>query len=198
MRYEKGHKDTTRRRIVEVASRRFRKEGVEAVGVAGVMAEAGLTHGGFYSHFASKEELVQEAVTEALDGTLAELARITTVKGGGLEAVLRAYLSAPHRDKPERGCVAAALAPELARHPTTTRAAFTERLQRIVGLIADQLPSTVTLAARQQAATAIVALMMGTLQLARAEPDTPVSARLLEGGINAALTLARSLGGHGV
>ena len=65
MRFDKGHKEQTRRRIVETAARRFRKEGVEAVGIAGLMADAGLTHGGFYAHFASKEDLVRAALEEA-------------------------------------------------------------------------------------------------------------------------------------
>src|SRR5438270_10081972 len=109
MRYAKGHKSATRQRIVEVASQRFRKEGVAAVGVTGLMSDAGLTRGGFYAHFASKEALFREAVTSALDRMRLELGRVAA-DGGGLEAILRTYLGSRYRDRPERGCAAALLA----------------------------------------------------------------------------------------
>ena len=88
MRFDKGHKEQTRRRIVETAARRFRKEGVEAVGIAGLMADAGLTHGGFYAHFASKEELVRAALEEASDQSR-ELRAVLLEKGENLEALVR-------------------------------------------------------------------------------------------------------------
>src|SRR2546423_1356238 len=123
MRYEKGHKDLTRARIVKTASRKFRKNGIEAVGIAGLMADAGLTHGGFYSHFDSKETLVREAVTRALDRSRDELTRIADADGGGIEKIIRTYLRPIHRDRPEHGCAAAALISELARHSQPTRKA---------------------------------------------------------------------------
>jgi AcrR family transcriptional regulator len=190
MRYEKGHKDGTRRRIVEVAARRFRRDGVEAVGVAGLMADAGLTHGGFYSHFASKEDLVRAVVAEAFDATNASLARAARAGPDGLEAIVRAYLDPRHRDRPDRGCAAAALVAEIARHPDSTRAVFADKVAALLGLIAAQLPAG-DAAAREARATAIFATMMGSLQLARAATDPARSQRILDGGIAAALALAR-------
>jgi TetR/AcrR family transcriptional repressor of nem operon len=199
MRYEKGHKDTTRKRIVEVASKRFRSEGVEGVGVAGLMADAGLTHGGFYSHFRSKEELVREAVTEAFTGTNAELERVARTGADGLEAIVRTYLSPQHRDRPDLGCAAAALVSEIARHPDPTRLAFTGKLEELIGLIAAQLPVggpagglAGDLDERRRCATGIFAVMMGALQLARAAPDAGRSEQILENGVEAALSLARN------
>ncbi len=102
MRFDKGHKEQTRRRIVETAARRFRKEGVEAVGIAGLMADAGLTHGGFYAHFASKEELVRAALEEASDQGRERRCKLLE-KGENLEALVRSYLRPVHRDTPELG-----------------------------------------------------------------------------------------------
>jgi TetR/AcrR family transcriptional regulator, transcriptional repressor for nem operon len=190
MRYEKGHKDATRTRIVEVASRRFRKEGVEAVGVAGLMADAGLTHGGFYSHFSSKEDLVGEAVRAAFDQTREKLEQIALANDGGIEALIRTYMDPQHRDRPERGCAAATLAPEIARHSQVTRKAFTRSVEALLDLIAAQLPAKDELK-RREAAIGIFSVMMGGLQLARTVSDKKLSNQILENAIDAALTLAR-------
>jgi len=198
MRYEKGHKDVTRKRIVDVASKRFRKEGVEAVGLAGLMADAGLTHGGFYAHFKSKEDLVREAVSDAFGQSNAAFGRVVRdhEDGGGngdggedgFAVIVRKYLRPEHRDHPELGCVAAALAAEIARHPEPTREAFTGQLDRLVDLVEDQLPASPS-DRRRKCATAVVALMMGSLQLARAETDAARSAQILDSGVEAAFAL---------
>lgn len=190
MRYEKGHKDATRTRIVDVASKRFRKDGVEAVGVARLMADAGLTHGGFYAHFSSKEDLVGEAVRDALDDTRARLERVARAKDGGIEALVRTYMASQHRDRPDRGCAAAALASEIARHSHPTRRAFTERIEALLDLIADQFPGG-DHNMRRRAAVGIFSVMMGALQLARAVSDKNLSDQILESAIAAALALAR-------
>jgi AcrR family transcriptional regulator len=190
MRYEKGHKDATHTHIVEVASRRFRKDGVEAVGVARLMADAGLTHGGFYAHFGSKEDLVREAVTDALDHARAGLERVARVDGGGIEALVRMYLASQHRDRPDRGCAAASLASEIARHSRPTRAAFTERIGALLDLISEHLQEG-DQRTRRKAAIGIFAAMMGALQLARAVTDKSLSQQILESGVDAALVLAR-------
>src|SRR3954462_519476 len=109
MRYEKGHKDASRRRILEVAAERFRAEGIAASGLAGIMSEAGLTNGAFYPHFQSKAELVRESLMAALEQQSGQIHDILATRG--LEAVLAAYLSPQHRDHPEKGCVSAALLP---------------------------------------------------------------------------------------
>src|ERR1700754_349801 len=100
MRYDKGHKDATRQRIVEVASRQFREQGVAAVGLAGIMTDAGLTNGAFYAHFDSKEDLVREVL--ASPGKRSEMWQAAAESGEGLESAIRRYLSANHRDNPGR------------------------------------------------------------------------------------------------
>jgi TetR/AcrR family transcriptional repressor of nem operon len=194
MRYEKGHKEATRKRIVAVASKRFREDGVAAVGIAGLMANADLTHGGFYSHFASKEDLVGDAVAEALDDTLGVL-RTEAEQRGGLEGIIRAYLRPAHRDHPGEGCAVAALAAELARHPAATREALSQRLPRFVELIAEHLPGS-DAEARRDCAVAIFGAMVGTLQLARLVSDSVESDRVLANGAVAARALATGCQEH--
>jgi TetR/AcrR family transcriptional regulator, transcriptional repressor for nem operon len=188
MRYEKGHKEETRRRIVETASARFRKDGIDGVGVADLMSEAGLTHGGFYSHFTSKEDLVRAAMDEASSHSVANFAR--RIEEGGLEAWIRAYLRTAHRDHPERGCAAAALASELARRPKSSRKAFSERLENVTGLITSHLPASMTPAEKRQTAIAIFSTLIGAMQMSRAVVDSAHSEEILEAGIASALSLA--------
>src|SRR5437870_125323 len=134
MRYDKGHKHASRRRIMEVAAERFRSDGIAASGLAGIMSDAGLTNGAFYPHFRSKAELVRETLAAVMDDQLSEMREVVTA--GGLEAAIAAYLSPEHRDNPERGCALAALLPELAREPPETRTHCAERLEAMVSQIA--------------------------------------------------------------
>ena len=133
MRYGKEHKAETHRRVVEAAARRFRRNGIEATGVVDLMADAGLTHGGFYAHFPSKETLVREAVQSAsAQGRRHFQRQIEQARAEGrepLETIVRQYLTTLHRDRPDRGCSIAALGAEIARHPRKTREAFTEGLE---------------------------------------------------------------------
>jgi TetR/AcrR family transcriptional regulator, transcriptional repressor for nem operon len=188
MRYEKGHKDATRQRIIDVASRQFRENGVAAVGLAGIMTDAGLTNGAFYSHFKSKEELVQVVLSNALRRREATL-RTASEANAGLEATIRDYLSPRHRDRPSGGCPTAALVAEIARHPKPTRDAFTDKVSEFIALIATQVRDGSADAARRKAA-AIYGMMVGTLQLARAVNDKRLSDEILESGVSAALALA--------
>jgi TetR/AcrR family transcriptional repressor of nem operon len=185
MRFEKGHKEATRQRIIETASTRFRRDGVAATGIATLMADAGLTHGGFYAHFASKEDLVREAAAAALAGAKSR----AVLEDSGLEAFIRSYLRTSHRDQPEHGCAAAALSAEIARHGDATRATFAEGLESIFTSIAEKLPAKIPAAARWDMAVGIFAVIMGTLQLARAVPDKKRSDRILESGITTALRM---------
>ncbi|HEY0257840.1 MAG TPA: TetR/AcrR family transcriptional regulator [Candidatus Methylacidiphilales bacterium] len=189
MRYEKGHKETTRRRIVETAAARFRKDGIEGVGLADLMAEAGLTHGGFYSHFSSKEDLVKAAMEEAACHSVQNFARRT--EEGGLETWIRSYLRTGHRDHPEKGCVVATLAAELARHPKATRQAFTENLARVMTSVESHLPASMTSALKRKTAVGVFATLVGAMQMARAVNDPRLSDEILEAGIISALALAR-------
>jgi len=190
VRYPKGHVDATRQRIVKTASRRFRKEGLERAGIAELMKEAGLTHGGFYFHFASKEDLVREAINEAFDQSSARYVR--GGKHGQLEAIVRGYLAPATRDKSQNACAAAALVAEIARHPVSTRRSFMAKLDHLFELIGAQLPNG-DATARRRRAIGIFAVMMGTLQLARAEPNPTRSRQILKSGIDAALILGRTL-----
>lgn len=188
MRYGKGHKEETRRRILDVASKRFRKEGVDAVGVANLMSDAGLTHGGFYSHFPSKEHLVREVLSDVLDTRHARLER-SAADGVGIAPVIERYLSDNHRDKPEDGCPFACFVVEIARHTPETREVFTAKFKRHVELLAAHLPEG-TLEQREARATALLGLMSGMLQLARATPDPQMSAEIMMNARQHALALA--------
>src|SRR4051812_10521009 len=119
MRYAPGHNEATRDRIVKVASRLFREDGIAATGLATIMAESDLTVGTFYTHFKSKEALVRETLQRALQIRQEELEQ--ALRDGDLELAIRAYLSPEHRDGPGTGCPTAALVPEVARHPRATR-----------------------------------------------------------------------------
>jgi len=188
MRYEKGHKDATRQRIIEVASGQFRESGIAAVGLAAIMNDAGLTNGAFYAHFDSKEDLVRTVLFNALDKR-EETLRTVADAGASLEQALRDYLSTRHRDNPGRGCPTAALVAEVARHPNRTRDAFTGKISGIIALIAARI-HTGPAAARRRKAIAIYGMMVGTLQLARAVNDKEISDEILQSGIDAALALA--------
>lgn len=190
MRYEKGKKAATQRQILETASRCFRRDGISAAGIAGIMGEAGLTNGAFYSHFESKEELVREALIDALKSQQLRL-EDDLHAGRDLESVIRSYLNLDHLEAPEVGCPSAALLPEIARQPDSTRKAYELGLDSYVSLLAELLAGTDSIATHRRA-TAIFALMVGTLEFARAVPDPAHAERILEGGIEAALTLARS------
>ena len=188
MRYEKGHKDTTRQRIIDVAARQFRENGVAAVGLAGIMSDAGLTNGAFYSHFESKEDLVQTVLAHALSRREATLLAASEANVG-LEATIRDYLSSRHRDRPGGGCPTAALVAEVARHPKATRDAFTDKVSTFIPLIASQIRAG-SASERRRNAVAIYGMMVGTLQLARAVNDKELSDEILESGVTAALALA--------
>ncbi|WP_315832413.1 TetR/AcrR family transcriptional regulator [Bradyrhizobium prioriisuperbiae] len=183
MRYEKGHKDTTRKHIIDVAARRFRNDGVAAAGLAGIMTDAGLTNGAFYTHFSSKDDLVCETLTAALDKMRQ---RILAAEGDG---AIRDYLSTRHRDHPETGCPTSALVAEIARLPRKTRAIYTERVAKLFELMASRFAEG-SEQERRRRAMALYGLMIGTLQLARAVCDKKLSDEILENGLQTALAIA--------
>ena len=188
MRYEKGRKDASRRRIMAVAGERFRQDGIAASGLAGIMSEPGLTNGAFYPHFASKADLVRECVAEALavqvdrlQGRLAE---------DGLEGMIAAYLSPRHRDNAASGCAAAALLPELSREPAKARRLYAERIAATVRTMAAALP--LDSEDPEGVALGLYATLIGALQLARATKGTALSDRALAAGVEAARALIRA------
>jgi TetR/AcrR family transcriptional regulator, transcriptional repressor for nem operon len=187
MRYTKDHKQETRQRIVEVAGRRFKQDGIEGAGVAAVMSDAGLTNGAFYGHFTSKEDLVANVLADQLRAQRHSFDAQPSDRAG-LEAFVRAYLSPEHRDECAEGCPSAALLDEITRRPDATRQVFTDELMGVIDDIASRLDSTNAEAARIDALTTF-GLMVGTLQLARALTDRQLSDQLLAGGRETALKL---------
>lgn len=189
MRYAPEHNEETRERIVEVASRLFREHGIEAVGLAKVMSEAGLTVGTFYTHFKSKEALVREALLRSLDTRHGELEQL--LRGGNLEIAIRAYLSPEHRDEAGTGCPVAALASEVARHPRATRQAFSARNAVTLDALAAWLSARQGKKVGREDAAVLMGMLSGTLQIARATPDRAESDAILEAGARAALRFAK-------
>jgi TetR/AcrR family transcriptional regulator, transcriptional repressor for nem operon len=189
MRYAPEHNEEARARILEAASRLFREHGVEGVGLAKIMAEADLTVGTFYTHFKSKEALLQEALIQSLKAWNEALR--SALLAGDLELVVRTYLSVEHRDAPGTGCPAAALAAEVARHPRPTRKTFASEVELGLDVLVECLSQRRGMKVSRAEGAAFFGLLVGTLQLARATPDRAASAAILEAGIRAALELAQ-------
>lgn len=175
------------------ASERFRKDGIAAVGMRTLMADAGLTHGAFYAHFASRADLVSAALEYALASTAASLRKAVdeAPEDGRLDALVHAYLRLAHREHPELGCAVSAMAPEIAREDVEARSQFEMHNLAVIQLIADVLPPGGTARARQVWAMSVFASMMGTLQLMRIAPDARQAKEIMLAGRTAALVLAR-------
>jgi TetR/AcrR family transcriptional repressor of nem operon len=171
MRVTREEAQKSRERIVEAAARRFRERGFEGIGVADLMKEAGLTHGGFYGHFDSKEQLMAEAVARAMERSKDLWSRrAAAAPGDPLAALARVYLTPRHRDDPGSGCVVAALAVDAARQGPAVRGVLVEGLQRSFALLGS-LFKGLTPAARRRKAIATYASWVGALVLARAAAD---------------------------
>jgi TetR/AcrR family transcriptional repressor of nem operon len=192
MRRSKADTARTRERIVETASKQFRRHGISEAGLSHLMADAGLTHGGFYRHFASKDQLVTEACHKALLSLTDGLEAHITGKSPNhaLPLLLETYLSRTHRDQPAAGCVLAALGSELARSDAATRDAATDGFLRLAGLIARQL-KTLPPDEAQDRSLAIAASMVGAITLSRILTDAPTSNALLRATKNYILKAAR-------
>jgi TetR/AcrR family transcriptional repressor of nem operon len=168
MPWTEEHKAETRERILEAAAAAFRAGGMEAVGVGDVMGRAGLTHGGFYAHFSSKEQLVAEALRHASRQTTRTFDE--TAEAGGtdaLRAVIDRYLNASHLAHPERGCVVAALGPEAARAPRTIRQSLGQSIRARLDRLRRLFPASMSKRARDERAAGAFACMVGGLILAR-------------------------------
>ena len=180
MKVSRAEAAQNRERIIEVAARLFRERGFDGIGVAELMNFAGLTHGGFYGHFASKEDLMAQACARALEGSLDALHQVAERGGGNaLSAVASAYLSPAHRDRPGEGCALAALGAEAARHGSPVRGAFTQGVRSLVDRLTRLLPGKSKRAKRERA-LAIFASMVGALVLARAVDDAELSEEVLQ------------------
>ena len=138
VRYGTEHKQATRRRIIETAGRRLKRDGIDGSGVATLMADAGLTNGAFYAHFASKDDLVATTVADQLREQRESLSAVAPDRAG-VEQYVRAYLSAEHRDNPADGCPSAALLDEIGRGTDATKRAYTDGLLAVIDDIAARL-----------------------------------------------------------
>jgi AcrR family transcriptional regulator len=186
-RYGKEHKQATRQRILQTAGRRFKHDGIDGSGIATLMADAGLTNGAFYAHFASKQELVATAVADQLSAQRASIGALAPDLAG-LEQYVRAYLSVEHRDHPDDGCPSAALLDEIGRCTQATKQAYTDGLLAVIDDIAARLAPDDPPSARAKTLS-VFALMVGTLQLSRALADPQLADQVLEQGIHNALAL---------
>ena len=180
MRYEKGHKARTRTRILRVAGRRFREKGYLGAGVDDVMREAGLTAGGFYAHFASKQALLGEVLAHSLQETRDRLlVGLEDMRGAAwLREIARRYLSRAHRDEAAEGCALPSLSAEVARMGEGARKTFETHLRVLLAEVEGRMPETPTLAPRDRALAAL-ALFAGSLMLSRAVADRSLSDRIL-------------------
>lgn len=168
-----------RKRIVDVAGQLFCERGFDGIGVADLMKAAGLTHGGFYGHFSSKEELAAEASAEALARAAKMWAALAeSSRGAPLGAIARNYLSETHRDAPGKGCAVAALGPDASRQGRPVRRAFTEGLEKLLDILTEASPGR-SKAQRRKAALAVMAQMVGAVVLARLVEDEELSKDIL-------------------
>jgi len=167
-----SHKEATHERIVEVAARAIRLNGCAGVGIADVMREAGLTHGGFYAHFESRDALLVAALERAGDERAAVVSQIAQERAGKgistFRSLVEAYLADGQIASPETGCPVAALACEMPRQSQMVREASARRVQRLIAAVGATLPK------KQRAAASVIAgTLVGSLQLARALGDNP-------------------------
>jgi AcrR family transcriptional regulator len=190
VRYGKEHKQATRRRIIQTAGRRLKRDGIDGSGVATLMADAGLTNGAFYAHFASKDDLVAAAVAGQLREQRASLSERAPGRAG-VEQYVREYLSVQHRDNRGDGCPSAALLDEIGRCTDATKRAYTDGLLAVIDDTAARLAPDDPPSARVKTLS-VFALMIGTLQLSRALADPQLADEVLEQGLQNALTLLRA------
>ncbi len=180
MGYSRAQKARTHKRIVAIAAKRFREKGLAGFGIAELMKEAGLTVGGFYKHFDSRDHLVAEAVSSAFGGWKR---RVDAAASGGppvsYEKLIDDYLNQAHRDNPGTGCAFSALAPEIARSDKRTRALASEQVRNDIQLIAALLPEKDKRTARSRAILTFSALV-GAMALARALSDEALSREILK------------------
>lgn len=180
MRYSSGHRAETRERVLKEAAKEIRAKGPDNVAVAGIMARAGLTHGGFYAHFQSKEALVGEAIGTMFADARARTERIDAA--GDPRAVLRAYidfyLSSAHRDSRDRGCPLPTLSGDFARSEPATRDRFGAGVVGIASRLAVPL-ATLGYVDAEAESHALLAQLVGGVALARAVGDPALSDALL-------------------
>ena len=177
-------KEASHERIVSVAARAIRRSGYDGTGVADIMKEAGLTHGAFYAHFASREAMLAEAASRACAESAALAADVVArvPPEQALASMLRTYLSREHLEQIESGCPLAALGSETPRQAPEVRRATTRHIKETIDLVARQLPDWGQPSAHDRALVTVAA-MVGTLLLARAVDEPALSDRLCEAAV---------------
>jgi len=180
MRYSAEHKEETHERIVRAASRRFRRSGA-SVGIADLMKALKLTHGGFYRHFRSKDQLMAEALAKAFEESRAMMRKAieSAPPGQEVRTVIGGYLNEKHCVDAAGGCPIAALVSEIARHPRAVRKAFDQALMRNAPPLAPYMPGA-TEAERRGNVAALMSGMAGSLAMARAVADEGLRTTILE------------------
>jgi len=178
MRYSDTHKEETRKKVLKAAAKAVRAKGPDGVGVAEIMAEVGLTHGGFYAHFPNKEALVAAAVDEAFGQSGRRFEKLTEGMDGreALSTFVDLYVTREHRDHPERGCPIAMLSSELPRQGQPVREAYERGVQALIARLTRWLPDE-----RKGLAASLLAEMAGAVSLSRAISDGPAADQLLAG-----------------
>jgi TetR/AcrR family transcriptional regulator, transcriptional repressor for nem operon len=180
MKVTREQAEKNRARVLEVAGRLFREKGFDGIGVADLMKGAGLTHGGFYASFKSKEDLVAESCEHSLAELVEGWSKVASgANGDPLTAVVAGYLSTSHRDDPGNGCVLAALGADVARKSPAVRHVVTEGLQPFIELLTRTVPGR-SRVARRKRALAIYASLVGAMVLARAVDDPALSKEILQ------------------
>jgi TetR/AcrR family transcriptional repressor of nem operon len=182
MRVSREQAAENRERILAVAARLFRERGFDGIGVAELMQGAGLTHGGFYGHFASKDDLAAQACERALAESAGKWATLAD-EDDPLAAVAASYLSVRHRDDPGRGCVLAALGTDVPRQNASVRRAVTGGFNRLIDVLARLVPGR-SKAAKREKALATMASLVGAVVLARAVDDPALSKDILRAATN--------------
>jgi TetR/AcrR family transcriptional repressor of nem operon len=197
MRYTKDHKAQTHAKIVENAATQLREKGARGVGVADLMKDVGLTHGGFYAHFGSRDDLVNEAIAFAMDQNTARWHEVfgDISVGERYPALVEAYLSTFHRDHAGQGCAIAALAADVSREGAKTRRLFLNKLDVQIGLLAAEDEHLPPRKARQKAIGAL-ATLVGSLVLARIAKSGAQSQEILDAGKSAVLAGRTPTGGR--
>ena len=180
MRYRPEHKAEIHQKIVKDASRRIRSEGITGAGVAAVMQDAGLTHGGFYKHFGSKDELLMESLSEAFQDIAGRLAHAAeqSPPETAWKAIVKTYLSLEFCDHVEYGCPLPALAPELARTDQAMKPRIFEELKKYRSRMLPFMPGRRT-ADKERAFFAIFSTMVGAIEIARMMPEPGMREKVL-------------------
>lgn len=169
-----------REQIIATAARRFRERGFDGVSVAEIMKEVGLTHGGFYGHFSSKDELVALASLRAITETVAGWQKLVDeASGDRLEALVDSYLSLRHHNGPETGCLVAALGSELSRQPSAVKDAVTLGQRKFLDFLSGIAPGKTKALRRKQAIIALAA-MVGGMTMARGTSEPQLRQEILD------------------